>query len=80
MQTLEMLPRVGLRMCATISDTASPPVILLFGAKCLPEVGRSLGQGITGFKELITTTKEVPEKPEDRHPEALEKERAKPQR
>jgi sec-independent protein translocase protein TatA len=29
-------------------------VLLLFGAKRLPEVGRSLGAGIRGFKETVT--------------------------
>jgi sec-independent protein translocase protein TatA len=29
-------------------------VLLLFGAKRLPEVGRSLGAGIRGFKESVT--------------------------
>ena len=29
-------------------------VLLLFGAKRLPEVGRSLGSGLRGFKDSIT--------------------------
>jgi sec-independent protein translocase protein TatA len=29
-------------------------VLLLFGAKRLPEFGRSLGSGIHGFKEALT--------------------------
>ena len=29
-------------------------VLLLFGAKRLPELGRSLGSGIHGFKEALT--------------------------
>ena len=29
-------------------------VLLLFGAKRLPEIGRSLGSGMRGFKESIT--------------------------
>jgi sec-independent protein translocase protein TatA len=29
-------------------------VVLLFGAKRLPELGRSLGGGIRGFKDSIT--------------------------
>ena len=28
--------------------------LLLFGAKRLPEIGRSLGSGLRGFKESIT--------------------------
>ena len=29
-------------------------LLLVFGAKRLPELGRSLGAGMRGFKELIT--------------------------
>jgi sec-independent protein translocase protein TatA len=29
-------------------------VMLLFGAKRLPEVGRSLGSGLRGFKESVS--------------------------
>ena len=29
-------------------------VLLLFGAKRLPEVGRSLGHGMRGFKDAVT--------------------------
>ena len=29
-------------------------VLLLFGAKRLPEIGRSLGTGLRGFKESLT--------------------------
>lgn len=29
-------------------------VLLLFGAKRLPEMGRSLGSGLRGFKESLT--------------------------
>ena len=29
-------------------------VLLLFGAKRLPEIGRSLGSGLRGFKESMT--------------------------
>ncbi len=29
-------------------------VLVIFGAKRLPEVGRSLGSGMRGFKESIT--------------------------
>jgi sec-independent protein translocase protein TatA len=40
-------------------------VLLLFGAKRLPEIGRGLGSGIHGFKEALTSPEEaVPE--EDR--------------
>lgn len=44
-------------------------VLLLFGAKRLPEMGRSLGRGIQEFKEGLNT-KETPE--EHHQHEALE--------
>lgn len=31
-------------------------VLLLFGAKRLPEIGRALGEGISEFKKSITGT------------------------
>jgi len=36
-------------------------VMLVFGAKRLPEMGRSLGSGLRGFKDSIAG--EAPEKP-----------------
>jgi sec-independent protein translocase protein TatA len=55
-------------------------VLLLFGAKRLPELGHSLGRGIQEFKEGLNT-KETPE--EQQQHEAVEgeekKERAKRQ-
>jgi sec-independent protein translocase protein TatA len=42
-------------------------VLLLFGAKRLPEIGRGLGSGIHGFKQALINPEEAP--PEiDRHP------------
>lgn len=38
--------------------------IILFGPKKLPELGRSLAQGIRGFKGALTE----PEAPEETHP------------
>ena len=35
-------------------------VLLLFGAKRVPEIGRSLGEGIRGFKDSITGAGETP--------------------
>jgi sec-independent protein translocase protein TatA len=35
--------------------------ILLFGAKRLPEIGRSLGSGMREFKESVTHTPAIPE-------------------
>ncbi len=34
-------------------------VVLLFGAKRLPEMGRSLGSGLRGFKESISGESEA---------------------
>jgi sec-independent protein translocase protein TatA len=34
-------------------------VMLLFGAKRLPEVGRSLGAGLRGFKESVSGQDEL---------------------
>jgi sec-independent protein translocase protein TatA len=36
-------------------------LLLLFGAKRLPEMGRSLGAGLRGFKESITGETESPQ-------------------
>ena len=44
-------------------------IALLFGAKRLPELGRSLGQGIKEFKEGINTNEEPKE---NKHPDAIE--------
>jgi sec-independent protein translocase protein TatA len=33
-------------------------VLLLFGAKRLPEIGRGLGSGIHGFKQALTSADE----------------------
>jgi len=37
-------------------------ILLVFGAKRLPEMGRSLGQGIQEFKDGLNTQQELPEK------------------
>jgi sec-independent protein translocase protein TatA len=53
-------------------------VLLLFGVKRLPELGRGLGRGIKEFKEGLTS-KEEPEKSGEELSEAMEsKEQAKP--
>ena len=54
-------------------------IVLLFGAKRLPEMGRSLGQGIKEFKEGLNNTKEEPEKADGNQYEAIEKEKEKSQ-
>jgi sec-independent protein translocase protein TatA len=48
-------------------------ILLLFGAKRLPEMGRSLGRGIQEFKEGLNSKGE-PEKTEEQRPEAIEEE------
>ena len=46
--------------------------LLLFGAKRLPEIGRSLGSGMREFKDSITgATKEKDEDEETREPAAV---------
>ena len=45
-------------------------IALPFDAKRLPELGRSLGQGIKEFKEGINTNEEEPK--ENKHPSAIE--------
>jgi sec-independent protein translocase protein TatA len=39
-------------------------LLLLFGAKRLPEMGRSLGKGMREFKEAVTGEEEPPKEPE----------------
>jgi sec-independent protein translocase protein TatA len=34
--------------------------VVLFGAKRLPEIGRSLGQGMRGFKDAVSGDAEPP--------------------
>ena len=41
-------------------------VLMVFGAKRLPELGRSLGEGMRGFKQSISG--EAPATPIDRDP------------
>jgi sec-independent protein translocase protein TatA len=36
-------------------------LLLIFGAKRLPEMGRSLGAGLRGFKESVTGQERPPE-------------------
>jgi len=50
-------------------------VLLIFGAKRLPEIGRSLGSGLRGFRESINeaptaTTRVVEGGPPDEPPDA----------
>jgi sec-independent protein translocase protein TatA len=39
-------------------------LLLLFGAKRLPEMGRSLGKGMREFKDAVTGGEEQPKQPE----------------
>jgi len=47
--------------------------LLLFGAKRLPEIGRSLGSGMREFKDSVTgkAPAEQPELPEPRERESI---------
>lgn len=38
-------------------------VVVLFGPKRLPEIGRSLGHGLRGFKDAVTGADEPAEEP-----------------
>ncbi len=38
-------------------------LLLVFGAKRLPEMGRSLGSGMRGFKDALSTDGEGPSEP-----------------
>jgi sec-independent protein translocase protein TatA len=37
-------------------------LLLLFGAKRIPEIARSLGKGIRAFKDSVAGTDELPER------------------
>jgi sec-independent protein translocase protein TatA len=55
-------------------------VLIIFGPKKLPEIGKSLGTAIRGFKEGIDQAKEEMNKPEDKTPSdasAIQKEKNK---
>ena len=41
-------------------------VLLVFGAKRLPEMGKSLGEGLRGFKDSVTGDAPEPHRPHDR--------------
>ena len=49
-------------------------VLLLFGAKRLPELGRGLGQGLQEFKAGLN----IEEVPEEENPEAVERQEKEP--
>lgn len=43
-------------------------IVIIFGARRLPELGKSLGEGIKNFKKSIGGEKEEPEPPKDENP------------
>ena len=43
-------------------------VVLIFGPKKLPEIGKSLGQAIRGFKESVDQARESMNRPDDEKP------------
>ena len=50
--------------------------LLLFGAKRLPEIGRSIGQGMREFKDSLTAAQKEPgqlEAPAPANPKAMAK-------
>jgi sec-independent protein translocase protein TatA len=49
-------------------------ILLLFGGKRLPEMGRSLGRGISEFKEGLNTKGKPSEQAEGKSAEAIEDE------
>ena len=40
-------------------------VLVIFGAKRIPEIGRSLGQGIRGFKKELGGNDDEPDRKDD---------------
>ncbi len=55
-------------------------VLLIFGPKRLPELGRSLGSGMRHFKQSLNTDEhaEAPPKPGDPQPPAAERDASSP--
>ncbi len=43
-------------------------VLIIFGPKKLPEIGKSLGQSIKGFKEAMSEANKAMHQPEDEKP------------
>jgi len=43
-------------------------VLIVFGPKKLPEIGKSLGQAIRGFKEAVNKATEEVNRPEEKTP------------
>jgi sec-independent protein translocase protein TatA len=47
-------------------------IVIIFGARRLPELGKSLGEGIKNFKKSIGGKEGAPEPPEDEAPPSKE--------
>lgn len=47
-------------------------IVIIFGARRLPELGKSLGEGIKNFKKSIGGKEEKPEPPTDESPPSKE--------
>lgn len=47
-------------------------LLLVFGAKRLPEMGKSLGSGLRGFKESLTTDEPLHELHSDHGPQRVD--------
>jgi sec-independent protein translocase protein TatA len=47
-------------------------IVIIFGARRLPELGKSLGEGITNFKKSIGGKEKEPEPPKDEPPPSKE--------
>ncbi len=47
-------------------------VVIIFGARRLPELGKSLGEGIKNFKKSITSKEEESETPDKSEPPSKE--------
>ena len=41
-------------------------IVIIFGARKLPELGKSLGEGIKNFRKSITTKEKESEPPQDK--------------
>ena len=52
-------------------------VVVLFGAKRLPEIGKGIGQAISGFKKSMSEPDEIDVTPKKDKPEKEEKKREK---
>jgi sec-independent protein translocase protein TatA len=48
-------------------------IVIIFGARRLPELGKSLGEGIKNFKRSIGGKEEEPKPPTDESPPSKEK-------